>query len=49
MEELELGGLMAEAFKLWLGNPDIAVAILSFTIFAGMAITAVQIYDDFKD
>lgn len=47
--EIELGGLMAEAFKIFLGNPDIAVALLSFIIFSGLAITAMQIYDDFKE
>lgn len=49
MEELELGGLMAEAFKLWLGNPDIAVVLITFTIFSGLVITAIQVYQDFMD
>lgn len=49
MEEIELGGLMAEAFKIWLGNPDIAVGLLTFTIFTGLVITAVQVYDDFRE
>lgn len=46
---MEIGGLMAEAFKIFLGNPDIAVALISFIIFIGLVITAIQVYEDFTN
>lgn len=49
METIELGGLVAEAFKIWLSNPDIAVGLITFTIFSGLVITAIQVYRDFSE
>lgn len=46
---MEIGGLMAEAFKLFLGNPDIAVFLVTFTLFMGLILTAFRAYAHFDD
>lgn len=46
---MEIGGLMAEAFKLFLGNPDISVFLVTFTLFIGLVFTANRIYGQFDD
>lgn len=47
--EIEIGGLMAEVFKIFLGNPDIAVMLITFTIFFGSVFTIIRTYMDFTD
>lgn len=49
MEIADIDGLMMEAFKIFIGNPDIAVGLVAFIIFAGLTITALQLYEDFRD
>lgn len=45
---MEIGGLMAEAFKIFLGNPDIMGAIAVFTVFTGLVCTLKQVEEDTK-
>lgn len=36
---MEIGGLMAHTFKIFLGNPDILVTELTWMIFATLMLT----------
>lgn len=45
---MEIGGLMAEAFKIFLGNPDIMGAILTFIIFTSLILVLIQVNEDTK-
>ena len=47
--EIELGGLMAEVFKIFLGNPDISVTIIVFIVFVGLVFTVIRTYYDFTE
>lgn len=40
---MEIGGLMAEAFKVMLGNPDILSVLLTFTVFVSVLLTLITI------
>lgn len=46
---MEIGGLMAEAFKLFLGNPDIAVFLITFTLFLSLIVTVNRVKSDFDE
>lgn len=46
---MEIGGLMAEAFKLFLGNPDISVFLITFTLFLSLIVTANRVKSDFDE
>lgn len=43
---MELGGLMAEAFKVFFGNPDIMGALLTFIIFVSLLLTTIKVDED---
>lgn len=45
---MEIGGLMAEAFKIFFGNPDIMGAIVTFTVFVALVTVLIQINEDMK-
>lgn len=45
---MEIGGLMAHAFGLFLGNPDIMAALLTWTVLTTLVLTIMQIYKDTK-
>jgi hypothetical protein len=40
---MEIGGLMSEAFKVMLGNPDILSVLLTFTVFVSVLLTLITI------
>ncbi len=40
---MEIGGLMAEAFKVFLGNPDIMSVILTWIVFSTLILTVLEI------
>ena len=46
---MEIGGLMAEAFKLFLGNADVAVLLATFTLFFGLVLTISRVTVDFEE
>lgn len=43
---MEIGGLMAEAFKIFFGNPDIMGALLTFIVFISLLLTIIQVDED---
>lgn len=48
MLDLELGGLVAEAFKIVLGNPDIIVVTIGFTFFITLSLVVIEIYKKYR-
>ena len=43
---MEISGLMAEAFKIFFGNPDVMGALLTFIIFVSLLLTVIQVDED---
>jgi hypothetical protein len=41
---MEIGGLMAQAFKVFLGNPDIMATVLTFAVFISLVFTAYEVF-----
>lgn len=48
-EGMEIGGLMAEAFRLFLGNPDISVFLVTFTLFLSLVVSMILVRSHFDD
>lgn len=48
MLEFELNSLVAEALKILLGNPDIIVATIGFTLFVTLCLVVIEIYRKFS-
>lgn len=42
---MELGGIMSYVFKIFLGNPDIMIFLISFTIFFGLVMVLIKIHE----
>jgi len=40
---MEIGGLMAHAFKIFLGNPDILAGLITITVFTTLLLTIIEI------
>lgn len=40
---MEIGGLMAHAFKLFLGNPDISISLVTWTILSTLTLTVLEL------
>jgi hypothetical protein len=40
---MEIGGLMAYAFKVFLGNPDIMVSLITWTVLVTLFITVLEV------
>lgn len=45
---MEIGGLMAQVFKVFLGNPDIMATIITWTILVTIVLSAIEIYKETK-
>ncbi|WP_176466660.1 hypothetical protein [Terribacillus saccharophilus] len=45
---MEVGGLMGQAFKALLANPDIMAALITWAIFITLLLTVIQIFNDTK-
>ncbi len=45
---MEIGGLMAEAFKAFLGNPDIMTGLVTFGVVSTILLTVIEIYHKTK-
>ena len=45
---MEIGGLMAYAFKVFLGNPDIMAALITWAILSALALTVIEIFRETK-
>lgn len=41
---MEVGGLMAQAFKAFLGNPDIMTVIITWAVFITLLLTVKEIH-----
>jgi hypothetical protein len=44
--EIELGGLVAYAFKVFLGNPDVMAVLLTWAVGITLVLVAYRIYED---
>ncbi|MBU8733702.1 MULTISPECIES: hypothetical protein [Cytobacillus] len=45
---MEIGGLMAYAFKVFLGNPDIMAALITWGIIVTLALTVIESFKETK-
>ena len=45
---MEIGGLMAYAFKILLGNPDIMAALITWAILTTLALTVIESFKETK-
>lgn len=43
-----IGGLMTEAFKLFLGNPDVMASLITFMVFSALMLTIIEVNNDTK-
>lgn len=43
-----IGGLMAEAFKTFLGNPDIMASLMTWAIFLTLVLTVIEVFKETK-
>lgn len=43
---MEVGGLMGQVFKLFLGNPDILAALITWAVIITLLLTVIQIRKD---
>lgn len=46
---MEIGGLVAFAFKTIFGNPDVMVMMLSFSIIITLGLVTFRIYEDLSN
>lgn len=42
--EMEIGGLMAEAFAIYLGNPDVMLVIFGWGFLVTILLTVLELY-----
>lgn len=42
---MEIGGLMAYVFKVFLGNPDIMAALITFAVLTTLALTVIESFE----
>jgi hypothetical protein len=45
---MEIGGLMTYAFKVFLGNPDVMAALITWAILITLALTVIESFKDSK-
>lgn len=45
---MEIGGLMAYAFKVFLGNPDIMVSLITWTVLITLFLTVLEVNKKWK-
>jgi hypothetical protein len=48
MLEFSLNGLVAEAVKILLGNPDVIVATNGFTLFITLCLVVIELFKRFN-
>ncbi|WP_458414538.1 hypothetical protein ACNQFZ_06635 [Schinkia sp. CFF1] len=44
----EVGGLVAEAVKIVLGNPDVIVTMIGFAFFITLCLVIIEVYQKFR-
>ncbi|MBP3040572.1 hypothetical protein J9303_13860 [Bacillaceae bacterium Marseille-Q3522] len=45
---MEIGGLVAFAFQIVFGNPDVMVLILSAALFFSIALVSQKVYEELR-
>lgn len=45
---MEVGSLMAYAFKMFLGNPDIMAALITWAVLTTLALTVIESFRETK-
>ncbi|AIF45721.1 hypothetical protein X953_19795 (plasmid) [Virgibacillus sp. SK37] len=45
---MEIGGLMAQAFKIFLGNPDVMAVLITWAVFISLFLTVIEIFNKTK-
>lgn len=45
---MNTGGLIAQAFKMFMGNPDIMAILITFTVFITLLLSIVEIFNKTK-
>lgn len=45
---MAIGGLMAYAFQVFLGNPDIMATLITWAIILTLALTVIETFKDTK-
>lgn len=45
---MDVGGLMAQAFKIFLGNPDIMVTQITWIVFSTLILSVLEINRETK-
>lgn len=45
---MEIGGLMAYAFKVFLGNPDIMASLITWTVLITLFLTVLEVNKKWK-
>ncbi|MEM5592060.1 hypothetical protein AAHH67_10595 [Niallia circulans] len=45
---MEIGGLMAYVFKVFLGNPDIMVSLITWTVLITLYLTVLEVNKKLK-
>jgi hypothetical protein len=43
---MAIGGLMAYAFKVFLGNPDIMAALITWAVLIALGLTIIEIFKE---
>lgn len=46
---MEVGGLMAQAFKAFLGNPDIMAVLITWAVFLTLLLSVIEIFQRTKE
>jgi len=46
---MEIGGLMAFVFKVFLGNPDIMASLITWTVLTTLYFTILEVYKKLKE
>lgn len=46
---MAIGGLMAYAFAVFLGNPDIMAALITWAVLITLALTAIEIFKETRE
>lgn len=45
---MDIGGLMAYAFKTFFGNPDIMASLITWAIFSTLVLTVIEVFKETK-
>lgn len=43
---MDIGGLMLQAFKTFIGNPDIMASLITWAIFTTLILTVIEVFKE---